>query len=319
MKIETERLILREMVPEDYDALYRVLADSDIMQHYPYTFDEKRVRSWIERNIERYRIYGFGLWALCLKDTEEIIGDCGLTMQNINGSIKPEIGYHIRRDMQRKGYAKEAASAVRDWTFENTPFSQVFTYMKKTNSPSSATAKSIGMTLVEEYVDNNNEITSVYAVSKTEGCKTEQNCCQESVMNFRISANVTEKDIEEIRGELRQFNLSKREPSEVIPLGVFYEDLNGKKKAGLTADTFGNWLCIKYLWVSEELRGQGIGSKLLKSAEDEAVSRGAKYVFVDTFDFQAPEFYKKFGYEEVFKLFDYPYSGSRYYYIKRIS
>ena len=56
MVIETERLLLREMTNEDFYALYQVLADSDIMQHYPYTFDEKRVSNWIERNIERYRI-----------------------------------------------------------------------------------------------------------------------------------------------------------------------------------------------------------------------------------------------------------------------
>ena len=77
MVIETQRLILREMIEDDFDALYRVLADSDIMQHYPYTFDENRVKNWIVRNIERYQIFGFGLWAVCLKDTAEMIGDCG--------------------------------------------------------------------------------------------------------------------------------------------------------------------------------------------------------------------------------------------------
>ena len=83
--IETQRLILREMGEWDYEALYRILADSDIMQHYPYTFDEGRVRNWIARNRERYRTFGFGLWAVCLKEAGEMIGDCGLTMQLING------------------------------------------------------------------------------------------------------------------------------------------------------------------------------------------------------------------------------------------
>lgn len=77
MKIETNRLVLREMTRNDFDSLYAVLADSDIMQHYPYSFDENRVNGWIERNIERYRIFGFGLWAVCLKETGEMIGDCG--------------------------------------------------------------------------------------------------------------------------------------------------------------------------------------------------------------------------------------------------
>ena len=87
MVIETERLLLREMSENDFDALYKVLADADIMQHYPYTFDESRVRGWINRNIERYQIFGFGLWAVCLKETGEMIGDCGLTMQPINVQI----------------------------------------------------------------------------------------------------------------------------------------------------------------------------------------------------------------------------------------
>ena len=164
MKIETNRLFLREMNMSDFDALYAVLSDSDIMQHYPYTFDEKRVRGWIERNMERYKIFGFGLWAVCLKDTGEMIGDCGLTMQNIGGVIKPEIGYHIRKDMQRKGYAKEAASAVRDWTFENTPFGIIFSYMKYTNEPSMKTAMAYGCRQVDTFPDEINEKSVVFAI-----------------------------------------------------------------------------------------------------------------------------------------------------------
>ena len=165
MIIETERLFLREMKESDFDALYKVLADSDIMQHYPYTFDENRVIKWIQRNIERYRIFGFGLWAVCLKETGEMIGDCGLTLQLIDGQIKPEIGYHIRADKQRNGYAKEAAIAVRDWTFNNTPFQIVYSYRKYTNEPSVKTAIAYGCQQVDEYKDDENEITKVFAIS----------------------------------------------------------------------------------------------------------------------------------------------------------
>lgn len=120
MKIETERLLIREMTEQEFEPLYRVLADSDIMQHYPYAFDEERVRGWISRNMDRYKTFGFGLWAVCLKETGEMIGDCGLTMQLINGAIKPEIGYHIRKissekDMPRKRLQRYAIgrSAIR--------------------------------------------------------------------------------------------------------------------------------------------------------------------------------------------------------------
>ena len=169
--IETKRLQLREMTENDFETLYKVLADSDIMQHYPYAFDEIRVRGWIDRNIERYRIFGFGLWAVCLKETGEMIGDCGLTMQLINGQIKPEIGYHIRKDQQRKGYAAEAAAAVRDWTFNNTPFQIIYSYMKYTNIPSARTAISYGCRQVDEYEDEINEITKVFAISRDEWIK----------------------------------------------------------------------------------------------------------------------------------------------------
>lgn len=168
MVIETERLFLRELTERDYDALYKVLADSDIMQHYPYTFDEARVRGWISRNIERYEIFGFGLWAVCLKETGELIGDCGLTMQLINGQIRPEIGYHIRKNRQRKGYAREAAAAVRDWTFNNTPFNVVYSYMKRENMPSRKTAISYGCRQVDEFEDDENERTCVFAVTREE-------------------------------------------------------------------------------------------------------------------------------------------------------
>ena len=166
MMIETARLVLRELTEEDFEALYSVLADADIMRHYPYAFDEDRVRNWIARNIERYRVLGFGLWAVCLKETGEMIGDCGLTMQLINGQIRPEIGYHIRRDRQRNGYAGEAAIAVRDWTFRHTPFHVIYSYMKDTNEASARTAEAYGCKLVEEYRDEENGITKVFAISR---------------------------------------------------------------------------------------------------------------------------------------------------------
>lgn len=168
MIIETERLILREMTMDDYDAIYAVIADDENMKHYPHTFDEEKVRNWITRNINRYEIFGFGLWAVVLKETGEVIGDCGLTMQIIGGQIKPEIGYHIRRDCQRKGYGSEAAKASLDWSFEHTPFNIIYSYMKYTNVASFSTAIANGMHQVDEFEDDVNTITKVYAITREE-------------------------------------------------------------------------------------------------------------------------------------------------------
>ncbi len=137
-------------------------------------------------------------------------------------------------------------------------------------------------------------------------------------MNLRITNDGNEQDILDVFEMLKAYNLSKLETSEVVPVGVYYEDENGRKFAGLTGEIFGNWLCIKYLVVDESLRSQGIGSKLLTAVEEEARNRGCRFSFVDTFSFQAPDFYVKHGYKEVFTLKEYPITGARYYYTKEL-
>ena len=168
MALETKRLLLREMNPGDFDALLMVFGDPETMWHYPFTFDGQHVRDWIERKMNRYRKDGFGLWAVCLKDTGEVIGDCGLTLQNIDGETLPEIGYHIRRDCQRKGYASEAARAVRNWAFQNTGYPALYSYCKYTNTASIRTAESIGMRFDREYPDAVNGTTHVSVIRREE-------------------------------------------------------------------------------------------------------------------------------------------------------
>ena len=121
---------------------------------------------------------------------------------------------------------------------------------------------------------------------------------------------------QEIRNQIRAYNRSKREEAASEPLNLYLEDEKGNLMAGLVAETFGNWLEIEYLFVKEELRGQGIGSKLLQRAESEAKKRNCRFAFVNTYQFQAPDFYLSHGYNEVFTLQDYPYTGKRFYYQK---
>ena len=166
MQLETQRLLLREFTPDDFNTLYEILSDSETMRHYPAPFDREKVRYWIEWNLENYAVFGFGLWAVVLKETGQMIGDCGITMQNIHGKIKPEIGYHIHKDHQRRGYASEAATACRDYIFQNTPFHTIYSYMKYTNEGSWCTAMKNGMALVEEFEDPVNTVTRVYAITR---------------------------------------------------------------------------------------------------------------------------------------------------------
>ena len=165
---ETRRLILREFVSTDLELLHEVLGDPEISRYYPYDFDLTRTENWILRNQKRYRTDGFGLWAVILKDSGQLIGDCGLTLQPIQGEMLPEVGYHIRRDKQRMGYATEAASACVRWAFENHGFPAVYSYMKYTNLPSATVAQKIGMRFLLEYPDPDNTFTRVYRITREE-------------------------------------------------------------------------------------------------------------------------------------------------------
>lgn len=134
---------------------------------------------------------------------------------------------------------------------------------------------------------------------------------------MQVRLENTESQKSQIIGDLiRSYNRSKREVAESEPLNLYVEDEHGEIMAGLVAETFGNWLEIEYLFVKEDLRGQGIGSQLLQQAESEAKKRNCRFAFVNTYQFQAPGFYQKQGYKEVFILKDYPYTGQRHYYQK---
>lgn len=168
IKLETERLIIRGYELDDFDNLYAILSDKETMAHYPSTYDENGTRRWLNWCIESDNAYGHALWALELRDTGEYIGDCGVTMQNIDGEQLPEIGYHINKRFWRQGYAKEAAAAVRDWFFSQSDCESVYSYMKYTNVASCATAESIGMRKIKEYPDPNDKICYVYRITRDE-------------------------------------------------------------------------------------------------------------------------------------------------------
>lgn len=165
MIIETERLILREYTLDDLDNLFIVLSCPITMSHYVKPYDYEGCKRWINWCINSYKENGFGLWAMILKETNILIGDCGLSLQNIDGDICPEIGYHIYKDYWRNGYGKEAANAVKEWAFKNTDYEILYSYMTIDNVASYKTAESIGMKRIKEYKTTDEHLV-VYTISK---------------------------------------------------------------------------------------------------------------------------------------------------------
>jgi RimJ/RimL family protein N-acetyltransferase len=148
----TPRLILREFSPDDVDALARVLSDTETMRFYPAPLDCTGVENWIARNRRRYANNGHGLWAMVLKANGELIGDCGLTIQDVDGANEIEIGYHVRRDLWGQGLATEAARACRDFGFARLPVDRLVSIIRPENLPSRRVAEKNGMTVWKEVV-----------------------------------------------------------------------------------------------------------------------------------------------------------------------
>jgi RimJ/RimL family protein N-acetyltransferase len=153
--LQTARLLLREFTPQDADALALVLSDPETMRYYPAPYDRAGVEQWIERNRQRYRDDGVGLWAMELTKTpgselHKIIGDCGIILQEVEGERLYEIGYHLRRDFWGQGLATEAAVACRDWAFAHLTADRLISLIRPENLPSRRVAERTGMTVWKE-------------------------------------------------------------------------------------------------------------------------------------------------------------------------
>ena len=148
--LETDRLLLREFVSEDVGALAAVLSDPETMRYYPAVMGRTGVADWIDRNRRRYADPGYGLWAMVLKSSGEVVGDCGLTRQSVDGTDEIEIGYHVRRDLWGRGLAPEAAGACRDHGFARLSVDRLVSLIRPENRPSRRVAEKTGLTLWKE-------------------------------------------------------------------------------------------------------------------------------------------------------------------------
>jgi predicted N-acetyltransferase YhbS len=141
-----------------------------------------------------------------------------------------------------------------------------------------------------------------------------------SLMTLRIeqSQNPTDAEREAILIPLRAYNTAQAGPGNPQPLALLVRDDNGEILGGLYGRFFYQWLFIELLSVPEQARGHGLGSKLMQMAEDLAREKECVGIWLDTFDFQAPAFYKRLGYSELGQIADYPPGHKRHFFQKRL-
>lgn len=136
-------------------------------------------------------------------------------------------------------------------------------------------------------------------------------------MQVEIVSNVTDSDREELFSGLRSYNNQFIDTRAWEQFGAYCRNEAGLMVGGLIASKKGKWVCIDYLWVSEETRGSGLGSMLMKAAEQEGKRTGCKHGLVDTFSFQALPFYVKQGYQLQMSLPDFPDEGIQRHYLTK--
>jgi [ribosomal protein S5]-alanine N-acetyltransferase len=144
---ETDRLILRHFHVADTEPMMSVFGDSEVMRFGSGTKSREEVEAWLKKCLEDYFAkWGFGLWAVVEKESEQVIGYCGLTrFPDIDGQQEIEVGYRLARAYWGRGYASEAALAVRDYAFATLNLQRLIAIVDPENAASIRVAEKIGL------------------------------------------------------------------------------------------------------------------------------------------------------------------------------
>lgn len=133
-----------------------------------------------------------------------------------------------------------------------------------------------------------------------------------------VNEHPHEKDIQELRQHLRDYNIAHANSQDGFGVAIFLRDQEHQMVAGISGWLWGECLEIDFLWVHENLRGHGVGKRLVLALEEAAKERGCRQITLDTFSFQAPEFYQSLGYSIFGVIEGFGHRFRKYYMQKRL-
>lgn len=169
--LETNRLILKKLTENDLQNLSYMLKDKDVMKAWEHPFSDKEILDWFEKQLDRYKDFGYGLMGIFLKQNGEFIGQAGITKQEVNNKIVSEIGYLLKKEFWLNGYATEIAIALKEFGFNKLNLNEIYSIIRDNNISSQNVAKRNGMkkklTIIKHYY-NIDMPHFVYSITKDE-------------------------------------------------------------------------------------------------------------------------------------------------------
>lgn len=167
--IITKRLILRPYTVQDFTVLHEILSDRETMRFWPEPFTAEKTANRIKRSMLSYETNGFGKFAVELKESRKLIGDCGITLVEIEGKIENNLGYVLHRTFHGNGFATEAAAACVNFALGELRLGRLIASMEVNNKASVRVAEKIGMIKEKEYYNKKNRglLTYLYSIAKT--------------------------------------------------------------------------------------------------------------------------------------------------------
>jgi ribosomal-protein-alanine N-acetyltransferase len=165
--LETDRLILRRLVPEDLDALYALYSDPEVRRYFPegtldYAETKEELVWFLNGHPQNPQL---GLWATIYKPTGELIGRCGLLPWTIDGHPEVEVAYMLAKQFWGQGLATEAAQAIVQYAFNQLGYARLICLIDRDNAASIRVATRIGMAFEKEGEDDKGPYL-LYSMSK---------------------------------------------------------------------------------------------------------------------------------------------------------
>ena len=305
-EIECKDIVLREFGIDDLDALYNLTLQPEITDFLPdWIATKEQRRDWlindhIKNNRDFFQvvpdIHEEGLiLGIILKETNEFIGWCGSYIKEELPPPNREIFYAISKDYRGRGYTTQASQGLIKYLFEKTNIEELNAIALLHNIPSNKVIQKSGFNHIGTIEVDNEEFNHYKLVKK----------------NFTIE-EATSEDEKFIANKIKEYSPKK---ASVERIHKTMKDLDGNIIGGILSivNHYAKSLYIDILWIKEEYRKDGYGSILMDEVEMEAKEKGVYLVNLDTFDFQAKDFYIKRGYEVYAVLDDCPVNHKRYY------